>query len=86
KGEAYIVRNASFEVRYINTNKGFGVKRINNKHSEVPYEITNAVINQNEMKNQSLLSPKQLSEEKALDYIASFVPFLLNDNYKHILN
>lgn len=86
KGEEYIVRNANFEVRYINNDKGFGVKWINNKQSEIPYEITKAVINQTEMKNQSLLSPKQLSEEKALDYIASFVPFLLNENYKHILN
>jgi hypothetical protein len=86
KGEEYIVRNASFEVRYINNDKGFGVKWISNNQSEVPYEITKAVINQAEMKNQSLLSPKQLSEEKALDYIASFVPFLLNENYKHILN
>ncbi|MCF8363346.1 MAG: hypothetical protein K9G70_12070 [Prolixibacteraceae bacterium] len=86
KGEEYIVRNASFEVRYTNTDKGFGVKWISNKQSEVPYEITKAVINENEMKNQSLLSAKQLSEEKALDYIASFVPFLLNENYKHLLN
>lgn len=86
KGEEYIVRNASFEVRYTNTSKGFGVKWINNKQADVPYEITRVVINESEMKNQSLLSAKQLSEEKALEYIASFVPFLLNENYKHILN
>ncbi|MBN1769090.1 MAG: hypothetical protein JXR50_03435 [Prolixibacteraceae bacterium] len=86
KGEEYLVRNASFEVRYINTDKGFGVKWVNNKQSDVPFEITRVVINEHEMKNQSLLSAKPLSEKKALDYIASFVPYLLNENYKHLLN
>lgn len=86
KGEEYIVRNQFFEVSYVNTKNGFGVKNVKRAYSTVDPRINNNVINSDEMKNQSLLSSKELSEEKALGYIAGFVPYLLNDNYKHILN
>lgn len=86
KGEEYIVRNEYFEVMYVNNTKGFGVREIKNKHSKVAYQINNAVICAKQMEQQAMLSPKMLNEEKALNYIASFVPFLLNENYKHILN
>lgn len=86
KGEEYIVRNQFFEVRYVNTNKGFGVRKIRNNQSEVNPLITENVINRDEMLKQSMLSSTKLNEEKALGYIAGFVPFLLNENYKHLLN
>ena len=86
KGEEYIVRNQFFEVRYVNTNKGFGVRKIKNSQSKVNPLITQNVINSNEMLKQSMLSSSKLNEEKALSYIAGFVPFLLNENYKHLLN
>ena len=85
-GEEYIVKNQFFEVRYTNTSKGFGVKKMKGNQIEVDPVITEAVINAKEMHNQSMLSPNQLSEEKALNYIASFVPFLLNENYQYLLN
>lgn len=86
KGEEYVVRNQFFEVRYLNTEKGFGVRSIKNNQRKIDATITTAVINTNAMQNQSTLSSKKLSEEKALSYIAGFVPHLLNDNYKHLLN
>jgi hypothetical protein len=86
KGEEYIVRNEYFEVMYVNDSKGFGVREIKNKHAKVAYQINSAVICTKQMEQQEILSPKKLDEEKALNYIASFVPFLLNENYKHILN
>ena len=86
KGEEYIVRNSFFEVRYVNTENGFGVRRIRNSQSKVDSIITDNVINENELTRQSLLSSEKLNEEKALSIIAGFVPFLLNENYKHILN
>lgn len=84
-GAEYIVRNNFFEVRYINTDKGFGVKKIKSKQRTIDPVINEAVINNKEMKNQALLNSNKLSEEKALTYIASFVPHLLNENYVHIL-
>jgi hypothetical protein len=86
RGEEYIVRNDFFEVRYVNTEKGFGVKEIHGKQAKVAAEINNAVINPLQMQQQALLSQVKLDEEKALNYIASFVPFLLNNNYSHLLN
>lgn len=86
KGEEYIVRNEFFEVMYVNDAKGFGVRDIRNKYARVAYQINNAVISAKQMEQQEILSPKKLDEEKVLNYIASFVPFLLNENYKHILN
>ena len=86
KGDEYIVRNQFFEVRYVNTDKGFGVRKIKSSQSQVNPLITENVINSTEMTKQSLLSSSKLDEEKALSYIAGFVPFLLNENYKHLLN
>lgn len=85
-GENYLVRNDFFEVCYSNSNKGFGVKKIKKSQSLVNPIINNAVLNNVEMQKQSLLNATKLSEEKVLNYIASFVPYLLNDNYRHILN
>lgn len=85
-GEEYIVRNDFFEVRYTNTNKGFGVRKIKRNQNSIDPIITESVISNNEMVKQSLLNSNKLSEEKALNYIASFVPHLLNKNYTHLLN
>lgn len=85
-GEEYLVRNKFFEVRYTNNQKGFGVKKVRNNQIIVDPIINSVVINENEMHRQMLLSSEQLNEEKALNYIASFVPFLLNENYAHLLN
>jgi len=86
QGEEYIVRNNFFEVRYTNTNKGFGVKKVKNNQREIDAILTSYVINNDEMLKQGILSATKLTEEKALSYIASFVPHLLNENYKHLLN
>lgn len=86
KGEEYIVRNDFFEVRYTNGTNGFGVRKIRNKQMKIDVTINNAVINTDQMQKQSILSPEQLTEDKALNYIASYVPFLLNSNYTHLLN
>lgn len=85
-GEEYIVRNNYFEVRYTNTSKGFSAKTVKRSDSKVNQVINQAVINQEQLSQQSLLSSQKLSEEKALGYIAGFVPNLLNEDYKHILN
>jgi len=85
-GDEYLVRNDFFEVRYINTNDGFGVRKMRNSQMMVDQLINSAVVSDVQMKQQSVLSPVKLEEEKVLNYIASFVPFLLNENYSHILN
>lgn len=85
-GEEYIVRHEFFEVRYVNTSSGFGVKRLRGNQQQVSTVIVNAVLCNTQLKQQQMLWNETLSEEKALDYIASFVPHLLNENYKYLLN
>jgi hypothetical protein len=85
-GEEYIVRNDFFEVRYVNTHKGFGVRELRGKQAKVASEIISAVINPLQIQQQAMLSQVKLDEVKALNYIASFVPYLLNENYSHLLN
>lgn len=86
KGEEYLVRNEFFEVRYVNTEKGFGVRLVRNADSKVDYTINSLVLNEAMMAQQSLIWSEMLTEQKALEYIADFVPTLLNENYKHLLN
>lgn len=86
KGEEYLVRNEFFEVRYLNTEKGFGVRLVRNADSKVDYTINSLVLNEAMMAQQSLIWSEMLTEQKALEYIADFVPTLLNENYKHLLN
>jgi hypothetical protein len=86
RGEEYIVRHEFFEIRYLNTSRGFGVRKVKRSQQHVDPVIVNAVINQAQMEQQYLLWNEKLSEVKVLDYIASFVPFLLNEQYTHLLN
>lgn len=86
KGCSYLVRSDYFEVCYNSTAKGFGAKSIKNSQRKVPFDITNAVINGESLKQQSVITPNSVDDEKALGLIASYLPMLINDNYTHLLN
>ncbi len=86
KGCSYLVRSDYFEVSYNSTSKGFGAKTIKNSQRKVPFDITNAVINSESLKQQSVITPNSVDDEKALVLIASYLPMLINDNYTHLLN
>ncbi|QZT38730.1 hypothetical protein K5X82_07475 [Halosquirtibacter xylanolyticus] len=84
-GTEYIVRGEFFEVRYVNNKNGFGVREIQTRNAKVNEQISYAVIDQKQMENQRIISPKGISDEKALNLIASYLPDLVRNNYKHIL-
>lgn len=86
RGDEYLIRTKYFEVKYINTNKGFGVKAMKASDLIVPEALNNQVINQKEMETQEIISMSVVSREKALKLIASYLPDLVNDQYKNILN
>ncbi|MCT4671945.1 MAG: hypothetical protein N4A37_01665 [Prolixibacteraceae bacterium] len=85
RGTEYIVRSKFFEVRYINTKHGFGVRSIQPRNAKVQEQINYAVIDQAQMDNQRIICAEGISDEKALNLIASYLPDLLRSNYKHIL-
>ncbi|QZE13697.1 hypothetical protein K4L44_14165 [Halosquirtibacter laminarini] len=84
-GTEYIVRGEYFEVRYVNTKHGFGVRQLKGYKAKVNRQITAAVIDQNQMNNQRIICPVGISDAKALNLIAAYLPDLLNENYRHIL-
>jgi len=81
----FIVRSGFFEVMYVSTISGFGIKEIKNSMREVPSQISSAVLNQEQMRNQKVISTEPVSDEYALGLIASYLPDLLNDGYKHLI-
>lgn len=85
EGSEYIVFSKFFEVSYGNTKTGFGAKEVRNSWSKVPKKINRAVINNKEFQKQKVLTPNKVNDEKALGLIASYLPFLLNDGYTHLL-
>ena len=85
-GAEYAVYSKYFEVSYLSSAKGFGTKLLKKSKSSVPAKINNAIINMKELKKQEILTPNSVNDEQALELIASYLPFLLNEGYTHLLN
>ncbi len=86
EGTEYVVQSEYFAVSYLSNSDGFGVKETRKSWSDVPRKINHAVLNQDEMKNQRIITPNKVSDDKALGLIASYLPDLINDGYTHVLN
>ncbi len=86
EGFEYVVHAQYFEVSYASTSEGFGVKEIRSNWRNVPKKITKAVLNDEEMKRQAILTPNKVDDKMAIGLIASYLPDLVNDGYTHVLN
>ena len=86
EGTVYLVQSRHFAVSYVSNHFGFGVKETRKSWTNTPRKISRAVINQEEMANQEIITPNRVDDEKALSLIASFLPDLINDDYTHVLN
>lgn len=86
EGTEFVVHSKFFDVSYAATAKGFGVKEVRKSWSNIPRKISRAVLNQEEMKRQEIITPKKVDDERALGLIASYLPDLVNDGYTHVLN
>lgn len=85
-GPEFIVFSKHFEVSYSSTASGFGATKVSKSWSNVPKRINTAVINNEQMQRQRIITPKQVNDEVALGLIANYLPELINDGYKHLLN
>lgn len=85
-GDEYLVRSSYFEVRYVNGPKGFGVREVRGADQRVPAELNFKVLNSSSLNNQYLISGAKVEDQKVVDMIASFLPDLINDEFKNILN
>lgn len=86
KGDEYIIRTNYFEVKYVNSEKGFGARPMKVTDLIVPESLNAQVINQAQLASQKVISMKKVDRQKALDLIAGFLPELVNEQYKNILN
>lgn len=81
----YTVRSKFFEVVYVMNKNGFGARMVKAGKARVPGQIIEQILNQNALKNQKIISIDPINNESALNLIASYLPDLINDNYKHLL-
>lgn len=86
EGAEYVVHSKFFEVSYATTKNGFGAKEVRKSWCNVDKKISKAVLSQEEMARQQIITPNKLNDQRALDLIASYLPDLVNDGYTHLLN
>lgn len=86
EGTEYVVHSKYFDVSYVSTTNGFGAKEVRRSWSDVNRKISRAVLSQEEMQRQRIITPGKVDDEKALGLIASYLPDLINDGYTHLLN
>jgi len=81
----FTVRSKFFEIAYVLNKNGFGARMIRSGKSQVPVQILEQIINKDALKQQKVISDSSISNETALNLIASYLPDLINNNYKHLL-
>ena len=81
----FTVRSKFFEVSYVMDKNGFGARMVKSGKAQVPGQILEKILNQDALKNQKVISSDQIDNESALNLIASYLPDLINDNYKQLL-
>jgi hypothetical protein len=81
----FTVRSKFFEVAYVLNKNGFGARMVRPGKSQVPDRILDQIINKDALKQQKVISDASISNETALNLIASYLPDLINNNYKHLL-
>ncbi len=81
----FTVRSKFFEVAYVLNKNGFGARMIRPGKAQVPVKILNQIMNTVALEQQKVISDNTISNETALNLIASYMPDLINDNYKQLL-
>lgn len=85
KGQEYTVRSSYFEVKYVNGEAGFGVRMVSPADRTVVESLNSAVINSNAMSTQKCISTQAIGSDQVLEMIASYLPDLINEQYRSIL-
>ncbi|WP_163716106.1 hypothetical protein [Mangrovibacterium lignilyticum] len=85
-GDEYTVRSSYFEVKYVNGAKGFGVRELRGSEQKVPADLNYKVLNNVNLNSQKIISGAKVADGQVLEMIADFLPELINDEFKTILN
>lgn len=85
KGFEYAVHSDFFDVCYENSKNKFGVKYLKRSLCKVDDQLTQRVIDNTKMGRQKILLNKQTDDQTAVELIATYLPELLGENYKFLL-
>ena len=81
----FTVRSKFFEVAYVLNKNGFGARMIKSGKGQVPEQILKQILSMEALKQQKVISDPSINDETALKLIASYLPDLINVNYKHLV-
>lgn len=76
----FIIRANNFEVEYVCNKHVFGAKRINKDYQTVPTEVINAMMDNQDLFSQRVITQQPKTEEELLGLIACYLPSLIKDN------
>ncbi len=79
KCNEFIVRSNVMEIQYVCKKSGFGATTVKNKYSIFPEQTNNMFLSTEALRNQSKLTNRNISVEKALGLIACYYPALLKN-------
>lgn len=85
-GNEYIVRTGYFEVKYVNSDRGFGVKSLRASEQRIPADLNMKVLDSIGLNKQRIITGSKVADDQVLEMIASFLPELINQEYQSILN
>ncbi|HBL77436.1 MAG: hypothetical protein A2W90_21290 [Bacteroidetes bacterium GWF2_42_66] len=86
KGYEYVVYSKYFEVSYACCKDGFGAKDVKPAWSKVDSKYKDLVLDPAKLATQKIITSNEVSESEALGLIASYLPDLLKNEYKYLLN
>ena len=82
----YIVRSKLFELSYVAKSSGFGAKKLKKKWRALSQRTTVATIDMKQLRNQKIITPRKVNEQKALELIANYLPDLIKTHVIRRIN
>ena len=80
----FVVKYSNFEVQYVCTKEGFGVRRIENKFSSIHPAIVNSLMDEKQFACQQRILNEAQSTEELLHIIAGYFPYLIKSEVRSI--
>lgn len=78
----FIVKHPGFEIQYVCTKKGFGVKLMEPGYATIQQNVINAIMDNNQFNYQQLITPNEEPLEDILHLIACYFPHLINKDIR----
>lgn len=78
----FLLRSDEFEIQYSCKKGVFGVKKMDEKYCQLPFEATASKLNKVSYYSQRVISQNPKTEDELLGLIACYFPNLVNEQYQ----